>query len=561
MKERWPVGLVVGGVALAVGLAAVALLSWQQREVRWSSQVAHLERAAEALAPLAAEVLSAPRDAAEREVDGWAAAGAMRVTLIGADGRVHADSNTPGGLVDQMESHRERPEVMAAAASGEGVSTRLSTTTNRRTTYVARRLGPANAPEGYLRVAWEEPGVQVPWTELLAALITALAAGLAARVGAIRWHRLVARHLAGWTDLPADEDLVSLAEDVDRRFRAEREALARETDATRAALAEVSEGVILLDTQGLVHFANPAARALLGADLAAGRPLVEAVRAPELLGAVAGVQAEGGSQHTAFAAPTGAELAVRVCAVPHPVLDVAVVLRDTRGERQLERARRALVADLAHELRTPLTVLGGLAEELRETGGPPAIAATMQRQVLRLRAFAEDLEELASIETGQVKLALDDADAATVARHVLADLGDAAAEAGVTLELRGRPAPLRTDPVRLAQVLTNLVDNAIRYNRPDGTVAVTTGAGGDAVRITVEDTGIGIPEAELPLVFQRFYRVRRGGQRRDGGTGSGLGLAIVKHLVRALGGTIRLTSEVGRGTQVVVSLPRTVSGA
>ncbi len=319
--------------------------------------------------------------------------------------------------------------------------------------------------------------------------------------------------------------------------------------------------MILLDTQGLVHFANPAAVALLGADLVPGRPLVEAVRAPELLGAVTEVQNGGGSQHTAFAAPTGAELAVRVCAVPHPVLDVAVVLHDTRGERQLERARRALVADLAHELRTPLTVLGGLAEELRETGGPASLAATMQRQVMRLRAFAEDLEELASIETGQVKLSPEDTDAATVARQVLGDLREAAARAGVTLEQRGGAAPLRTDPVRLAQVLTNLVDNAIRYNRPEGRVTVTTEGGGEAVRISVEDTGIGIPGEELPLVFQRFYRVHRGGQRRDGGSGSGLGLAIVKHLVRALGGSVRLTSEAGRGTQVVVSLPRTASRA
>ena len=554
MKERWPVGLVVGGVALAVGLAAVALLSWQQQAARWRSEVAHLESASEALAPMALEALTAPAGAAERQVDSWAVAGEMRVTLIDAGGRVHADSDNPGELVEQMESHRERPEVAQAALEGLGVSTRVSRTTNRRTTYVAKRLGTAEDPQGFLRLAWEASTPPVPWTELLAALVTAVAAGYAARFGGARWHRQVARHLAGWTDLPVDEDLVSLAEEVDRRFRAEREALFREMDATRAALAEVSEGVILLDTQGLVHFANPAAVALLGTDLVPGRPLVEAVRAPELLGAVSGVQGGGGSQHTAFTAPTGAELAVRVCAVPHPVLDVAVVLRDTRGERQLERARRALVADLAHELRTPLTVLGGLAEELRETGGPANLAGTMQRQVLRLRAFAEDLEELASIETGQVKLSPDDGDAATVARQVIADLREAADGAGVTLEQRGEPAPLHTDPVRLAQVLTNLVDNAIRYNRPGGRVTVTTEDGEASVRISVEDTGIGIPEAELPLVFQRFYRVHRGGQHRDGG--SGLGLAIVKHLVRALGGTVRLTSEVGRGSQVVVTLPR-----
>jgi two-component system phosphate regulon sensor histidine kinase PhoR len=246
------------------------------------------------------------------------------------------------------------------------------------------------------------------------------------------------------------------------------------------------------------------------------------------------------------------ELAVRVCALEHPVLAAAVVLRDVQEERQLERARRALVADLAHELRTPLTVLSGLAEEMGEAGPSAELGGTLTRQVTKLRAFAEELEELARIESGQLPLHLEEVDVAAVARQVLADLRGSADRAGVALRAEGGPATLRTDPVRLAQVLVNLVDNGIRYNRRGGHVTVRTAPSEGGVRIELEDDGIGIAAAEIGLVFQRFYRVRR---RAEGEGGSGLGLAIVKHLVRALGGTVNLTSREGEGTLVTLLFP------
>ena len=167
-------------------------------------------------------------------------------------------------------------------------------------------------------------------------------------------------HLTAWTDLPPSAELEAITEDVDRRFRAVREGLTRELEATRAALEQIAEGVVLLDREGVVRYANTAAGTLLQAPLVPGRALVEAVRVPEVLGVLNEVLAHGGISHTAVGRPEGPELAVRAAAVPHPVLAVAVVLTDVRGERQLERARRALVADLAHELRTPLTVLSGV---------------------------------------------------------------------------------------------------------------------------------------------------------------------------------------------------------
>jgi two-component system phosphate regulon sensor histidine kinase PhoR len=544
--------LTVGSATLIAGLVTLSLVEWRSAAERRHFQTERLATVAEALADGAWSFLdSSPADA-HAAVSRWSAASGFRVTLVAADGTVRADSITQPEMIAQMENHGGRPEVVEARRAGTGMVTRRSTTTNRLTTYFARRLGPADHLMGYLRVAWEEPKPPFPWAGVLAAVVTATVAVFAAGAVARRRQLAVGRHLSPWGDLPADEDLEALAEEADRAFRALRDSLNQELAVTKSALAEVSQGVILLDHAEKVRYANPAAVEHLGEQLTVGRLLVEAVRTPELIAAVRDALTRNEIAHSAVQLTNGVELAVRVCPLPHSVLAAAVVLRDLSGQRQLERARRALVADLAHELRTPITVLGALAEELHEDGANPELVPTLERQVKRLRTFAEELEELTSIESGQLRLQPENVDLLNAARAVVADLEPLAAQTRVSLRLEGETVPLVTDPVRLAQVLTNLLDNAIRYNRSDGSVTVTVRRDGNQASIRVADTGIGIPEADQPLVFQRFYRVRRGGGPEGG---SGLGLAIVKHLVRALGGAIQLTSREGEGTQVTVELP------
>jgi two-component system phosphate regulon sensor histidine kinase PhoR len=555
----WPrrFAFAVGGTALVAALLTLLLVEWRGQVVRQRFESGRLGMVAKALSVGATGLLGATPADAYAAASRWSAASGFRVTLIAGDGTVRADSVTEPELITQMENHGRRPEVLQARQAGTGLVTRRSATTNRLTTYLAERLGPADHPVGYLRVAWEEPKPPFPWMGVLAALATAAVAGLAAGGLTRRWQLAVGRHLSPWCDLPADEDLDALAEEADRSFRAVRDSLEQELAVTRSALAEVSQGVILLDHAERVRYANPAAVEYLGEQLTVGRLLVEAVRTPELIAAVRDALTRNETAHTAVQLISGAELAVRVCPLPHPVLAAAVVLRDLSGQRQLERARRALVADLAHELRTPITVLGALAEELREEGANLELVPSLERQVRRLRAFAEELEELTSIESGQLKLQAESVDVLNAARAAVADLEALAAQLRVTIRLDGEDTPIVTDPVRLAQVLTNLIDNAVRYNRPDGSVTVTVRRDGEQATIRVEDTGIGIPEADQPLVFQRFYRVRRGGGPEGG---SGLGLAIVKHLVRALGGGIQLTSREGEGTQVTIELPGTPPG-
>jgi len=551
MKPRSRPWLTAGVVTLALAIAVVTVVEWQHRARATLAVEGELRRAVELLAPDAARLLALPVAEADAEIRRWAAASGLRITLIARDGGVFADSWTLPTLLDRLENHSGRPEIVAAAGGRVSVTRRRSSTTDHEMVYVAREAALAGGPAGFLRVAREMPRGSLPWGGLLAALAAAAAATWLAHRWAERRHAAAARHLLAWTELPPAAELAALAEEADRRFRELREELVRELHATRSALSEIAEGVVMLDGQGVVRFANPAAVALLGTDLADGRTLVEAVRAPELIAAVTEVLKAGHAAHTSVSLGGGIELAARVCPVAQPPLAAAVVLHDTREERQLERSRRALVADLAHELRTPLTVLGGVAEEARETGRDEELVGTLERQVTRLRMFAEELEELVALESGQVRLHNETVEVGTVVRQTLQDLAGEAATAGVELTCVGS-ATLSTDPVRLAQVVSNLVENGIRYNRPGGRVNVRIESAADVAVIHVEDDGIGIPAAEIPLVFQRFYRVRRGASPKGG---SGLGLAIVKHLMRALGGGVQLSSQEGAGTTVTLRFP------
>ena len=551
MNRRERVGLVVGVGTIVIGLVAVTAQVILHRAELRRAQDERMVTTARALERPATALLGAPQQQAWETVKGWQLASSLRLTLIAADGRVLADSASLPDQLKELDNHGNRPEVVAAMHDGEGLSRRRSATTNRLTTYVARRLG-GSSPLGVLRAAWEEEPVGFPWGGVGSALLVAVAAGMLAWRGAWRLQRDAISHLVRWADLPASEDLDAIAADAGRHFDEQRSSLLGDRESLRLALAQVSEGVVLLDRQRRIRLLNAAAIDLLSADLKEGHSILEGIRTPELLAAVEEAMRAGKQVHTSLIGRDATELAVQVSPLADSALAAAVVLRDVTGERRLERARRALVADMAHELRTPLTVLNGVAEEMRLEGRDAGVAETIERQVGRLAAFSQELEELARIESGQLRLEVSEVDATSLARGVLQDLQGQAEAARVRLSLDGPSVTLRTDPVRLAQVLTNLVDNAIRYNRPDGSVRVTVEAVEGGARVAVIDTGLGIPSADVPLVFQRFYRVRRASGPEEG---SGLGLAIVKHLVSALGGTVQLASRQGEGTEVTVTLP------
>jgi two-component system phosphate regulon sensor histidine kinase PhoR len=252
----------------------------------------------------------------------------------------------------------------------------------------------------------------------------------------------------------------------------------------------------------------------------------------------------------------------------------AVPLRETGGEisgvvsvfhdisrlRQLEEVRREFIANVSHELRTPLSIFHGYLENLLDNPGMPredmeGILAVMRKHSLRLNALLEDLLTIARLESRREKLNVSEFDAELFIQQILKDWRLKLTERKITANVRvdsGVPL-LHADAFRMEQVFNNLLENAIKFSPVGGEIAITVKAEGTGLVIRVSDKGVGIPPADLPHVFEQFYRVEKARSREAGGTG--LGLSIVKHIVALHGGTVEAESVVCEGTAIILHLP------
>ncbi|MGH2637427.1 MAG: ATP-binding protein [Actinomycetota bacterium] len=324
-------------------------------------------------------------------------------------------------------------------------------------------------------------------------------------------------------------------------------------------LSSMREGVILFGPDGQTAFANPAADRHLGSVPRAVTALLP-LAIQEAARRAAGLR----QAHTADAEVGSPSRWLRASAIP--VNDdgtVLLVIRDETEARRLDAIRRDFVANASHELKTPAASIQAAAEtiqtaSLEDPEVIPRFAAQLEREALRLSRIVGDLLDLSRLESGS------ELDEAVAIDAVLRDEGERfeqpAAEAGVELSIRADVVPrVRGSARDLALLVRNLVDNAIRYTRAGGKVEVALGAEDGEVVLSVRDTGLGIPQRDLPRIFERFYRVDRARSRETGGTG--LGLSIVRHVVENHGGRISVESELGRGTRFEVRLPAVAAGA
>ena len=337
------------------------------------------------------------------------------------------------------------------------------------------------------------------------------------------------------------------------RREAEREADRRDRAQDRI-LGAMEEGVLLLDASGARLYANPALSDLLGSapDRATDlHPLglQRAVESAKASGAVSRAEVEVGSSSSrwlrATALPVGADGAT------------LLVIRDVTQARRLTATRRDFVANASHELKTPVASIRAAAETLRDGAidDPPAarrFTEQLEREAVRMSRIVADLLDLSRLETGsemddQVRL-----DA--VAADEVERMGDAAGIRGVAISVDATAVPTVRGSARdLSLMVRNLIDNAVRYTGDGGSVDVSVRAEDDSVVVKIADTGIGIPQRELPRIFERFYRVDRARSRETGGTG--LGLSIVRHVTENHGGEVTVESELGQGTVFEVRLP------
>lgn len=373
---------------------------------------------------------------------------------------------------------------------------------------------------------------------------------VAARLFYLRWRAAEARR----------------ASEVAELREAHAAALHAHTARLEATLDSMVEGLVVVDPRGRIALANRAAEALFGfSRMMVGGTLLETLRHHEVAALAARVGAEGAviEQEVRIESPT-----VRVLQIS------AVGLRDTAGAaagavlvfhdvtrlRELEAVRQDFVANVSHELRTPLSLIKSTAETLLDGAKDDPAVATRFLEIIdkhanRLTLLIDDLLLLARLDAGRVEMKFEAWALREAAQDSLDDFGIMARARGVTLE-NAVPAGLvaRADPERLRQVLSNLIDNAIKYGRPEGRVTI----GGrpldeNRVELTVRDDGPGIPPEAKERVFERFYRVDKARAREQGGTG--LGLAIVKNVMQAHGGEVRVESAPGAGTTFFLTLP------
>jgi two-component system, OmpR family, phosphate regulon sensor histidine kinase PhoR len=378
-------------------------------------------------------------------------------------------------------------------------------------------------------------------------------------------------------------DLVSAVERLSAHVSAREARIAREGAEVAVLLDAISEGILQVDSAGRVVRANPAARRLLALSGAAlGQPLAAHVRHAELRRILA--RAVAGNTIPA------AEIALderRIIVSARPLAETAdssggtvIALVDLTEVRRLESVRRDFVANVSHELKTPLTSIRGYVETLL---GDPDLPHDMQQQFLtvvqknaeRLHHIVEDLLDLSRLESGGWRPELHEVNALDVIEDVWASCAERAGDRRITFIPPGEPSTVRADPGGLRQVLSNLLDNAMRYTPDGGRIEVranpayangrvrtngipstdtdSSSAPKRYIAFEVRDTGAGIPSDALPRIFERFYRADPARSRAEGGTG--LGLSIVKHLVESMGGDIAAESELGKGTTIRFRLP------
>ncbi len=525
---------------------------------------------------------SAPEDRAA--LHDWVAkmaASNVRVTVIASDGQVLADSQSDP---QTMENHGGRPEILDAFGKGDGQSIRHSVTVDRNLQYFAVRLSVAGAPPVVLRFALPLQEVDLEIWEFrrrlwLASLFMLLVTGIASLLisrsfsGRVERLQFFSRRVAEGDFRPIEADrtgdalealAVSLNETAARLDRTIR-TLTDERNLSSAILGSMVEGVAVVNASERLLFSNGGFAEILGLDVPpqSGRALVEVVRQTELIEAVRQVLRGEHRVETEIVTGTLRQhfFAVTVASVRAAETSGAViVLHDITELRKLERVRRDFVANVSHEFKTPLTAIQGFAETLLAGAiDDPQNRLRFLEIILehsrRLARLTDDLLKLSKMDADKLELEIRRLSVSLFVESCIETTQRPAAEKHlrISVNLAEHMPDIAADRRRLAEILQNLLDNAMQYTPSGGQVMVSASADGGEVTFTVSDTGIGIPRADQSRIFERFYRVDVARSREVGGTG--LGLSIAKHLVEAHGGRIWVESEVGQGSQFHFTVP------
>ncbi len=511
-------------------------------------------------------------------VDRYSQAIGTRITIIAPDGIVLAESSIS---TEGMANHLNRPEVQQALTEGIGSQLRYSNTLGVTMYYIAVPVRDGNVTLGVMRLALPLTKLESHMSRMIstAVMATAVTGLTAIFLAVLLTHYTIAplRQLTN-TILSMQQGNAVEVQPMDRpdeigqlskafsqlaaRLNAQIQELRNERGKLSAVLTQMTDGVLIVDSQGRVVLINPAAEAMFDvkAENVLGASLIEVVRQHEIVELWEKCQSSREQQSTTLETSPNR---LFLQAITTPLLkampgNILMLFQDLTRLRRLEMVRRDFVSNVSHELRTPLASLKLIAETLSESAleDPPAakrFLARMDGEIGNLTQLVQELLELSRIESGRVPLKRGPITPCNLINPAIERMQLQAERAGLRLQSDCAPSlpAIFADSQRIEQVMVNLLHNAIKFTPPGGEIKVTAYQENDVIVFSIRDTGVGIPLEELQRIFERFYKADRA---RTGG-GTGLGLSIARHLIESHGGKIWAESQPGKGSVFFFSLP------
>ena len=484
-----------------------------------------------------------------------------RITYVDESGKVIYDNEAN---VESMDNHGHRKEIREAEINGEGADERMSSTLSEKTMYYAVRLENGNV----LRVSSNQASVWMLLLQLLppfaAVLILML---LLSGVFASRLSGKVVEPLNGLDLENPDENdaydevqpLLSKIGRQSRQIRLQLEAARRQQKEFSIITENMQEGLLVIDRYTMVLSVNSSVGKLLKVKEIKTGESVYLLNCSEEFRGVVGQVLEGKHENKILRLD-GSEIQV----IANPVTrenkteGAVILLVDVTEKVEREQLRREFSANVSHELKTPLTSISGFAEIMQDgfvkDEDVKVFAGRIYKEAQRLIRLVGDVIRISRLDEGGLPYQWEKLDLYSLTHDIFSTLHEAAEKQEVHMYMEGGSTVLDTVPTIMEEVLYNVCDNAVKYNRRGGEVFVRLKDGEDAVRVNVRDTGIGIPKEDQERIFERFYRVDKSHSKEIGGTG--LGLSIVKHGVKTLNGRLWLNSEPGQGTEIIMEFPK-----
>ncbi|HPC67517.1 MAG TPA: ATP-binding protein [Syntrophorhabdaceae bacterium] len=494
----------------------------------------------------------------------------MRITVMDSDGLVIADSEKDPRV---MENHRMRPEFIDAVSGRIGKSMRFSVTVEKKMLYVAVPIVADGKIIGVLRISEFLKDIEsllndlrnkIIWLTLITATFAFIITLIISRGISKPLAELVlaAKQVSQGNFnvkvfLKNNDELKDLAESFNEmtiKMQNMFQHLANQKEEFNTIISSIEEPLFVLKKDGTVKLCNESFKRIADNRELKGGYFWEYCRSPELDDIVKKVKLE--RKHHLEEIKIKDRFYLCSFTFLNQTEEIVIILQDITRFKQLETLKKEFIANISHELRTPLTAIKGFIETLEEEEHIQNVRylEAIKRHTNRLMNIVNDILVLSELEKEGIRLEKEDVNLIDLTENILKIFEQRIKEKGLSIVLNAQEniRPIKADSFRLEQMLINLMDNAIKYTEK-GTITISINQDEDICMITVEDTGIGIPESSIPRIFERFYTADKSRSKKLGGTG--LGLSIVKHIVLLHKGSIDVQSSFGKGTKFTIKLP------